>query len=113
MNLCFWAFTVRELGRRGVPLPLIGEAQWAYHSPAPTTAEDYQVLKEEILTQCCLSACQAAAAFHGWNYDASLTPRTHLDSLFCTTRQWLRVLSFSSAASATQVMEWVAMDQFL
>lgn len=75
----------------------------------PSTAQDYQLLKKEILVWCDLSIHQVAAAFHGWNYDPSFTPRSCQNSLLPTTRQLLQVLSFSSVTLAIQVMEQVVM----
>lgn len=42
-------------------------------------------------------------------YYPSLTRRSQLDPLLCTTKRWLQ----PNLLSATYVMEWVAMDRFL
>lgn len=87
MNL-FMGFHSKRTGQKS--------NQWVFMFSCPSTAQDYQLLKKEILVWCDLSIHQVAAAFHGWNYDPSFTPRSCQNSLLPTTRQLLQVLSFSS-----------------
>lgn len=54
---------------------LYEEAQFTYFVLPPASAEEYLLLKEQILDQCGFSSCQAAADFHCWIYQAKPSPR--------------------------------------
>lgn len=69
---------------------LTGEVQQAYHALPLVDAEDYGILKEEILACSELSSTRSASKFHHWSYQPGQEPRTQMDSLLCIARRWFQ-----------------------
>lgn len=90
--------------------PLLSlEAQLAYFALPPASAEEYPLLKLQILAQCKFTSCQAAAEFHRWMCQAKFSPCSQMDSLLRTTKRLLKPKQYS----VIQVAEWVTVDRFL
>lgn len=90
-------------------LLLNGKGQWAYHALLLVEAEDYTVLKEEILAHCGLSPTRAASEFHQWSYRLGQDPRTQKDSLLQIICRWHQPKQLTS----TEIIEWIALNCFL
>lgn len=92
------------------PAPLlIRETQLAYFSLPPALAEDYLLLKEQILGCCRFSVYQATTEFHHWVYRAEINPCSQLNAWLKTTKHCLQ----PKQHSAMEVTKWIAMDRFL
>lgn len=94
-----------ELVQGLAPL-LIGEGQLAYFSLPPASAEDYPILKEQILGHSGFSTCQAMTEFNHWVYRAGVNPCSQMDKLSRTTKCWIQ----PEQCSAVQVIEQVIVD---
>ncbi|KAI7802247.1 hypothetical protein IRJ41_004894 [Triplophysa rosa] len=88
---------------------LTGEAQRAYYALPTVAAEDYDVLKAEILARMGLSAISAAHLFFKWTYDENTPVRAQAAQLSRLGHLWL----LSDRPTASQVAERVVVDRLL
>ncbi|XP_046724097.1 uncharacterized protein LOC124398110 isoform X2 [Silurus meridionalis] len=89
---------------------LTGDAQLAYYSLPVESADNYDLLKEEILGCYGLSPRIAAADFHKWGYKPNIAPRTqNLENLVRITHRWLQ----PERKTASKIVERVAIDKFV
>lgn len=68
----------KELWAQALAPLLTEEAQLAYFSLLLALAEDYPILKEQILRLCGFSSCQTVIEFHHWAYWAGINPTAKL-----------------------------------
>ncbi|KAI2666719.1 Retrovirus-related Pol polyprotein [Labeo rohita] len=88
---------------------LTGEAQRAYFSLDPSSADDYKELKREILARLGLSPIAAAQQFTDWEFRPRRPARAQAADLFRLARLWL----LDGSPSASQVVERVVMDHLV
>ncbi|KAL1255564.1 hypothetical protein QQF64_013625 [Cirrhinus molitorella] len=99
----------RSLWARVLGPLLTGEAQRAYFSLSPESADDYEVLKKEILGRLGLSSISAAQLFHEWEYKPRRPARAQTAELARLTQHWL----LEGTPTAGQVAERVIIDRLL
>ncbi|KAI2652404.1 Retrovirus-related Pol polyprotein [Labeo rohita] len=98
-----WA---RDEWARLLALLLTGEAQRAYFTLPPETADGYEELKKEILGRFGLSSICAAQQFHEWSYKPRLPARAQAVELHRLAQHWLS----AGEATPAQVIKRVTID---
>ena len=94
----------------GILAPFLsGESQKAFQDLDSTTANDYDVLKEEILSRIGLTKFGMAQRFHNWGFRNDQPPRAQMHELIRITKKWLD----PSKTSAAAIVEAVVVDRYL
>ncbi|XP_058855297.1 uncharacterized protein LOC131701473 [Acipenser ruthenus] len=88
---------------------LIGDAQKAYFDLATEKANNYDVLKAEILARARITTALRAQKYHSWSYSGSLPPRSQLFDLVHLANRWLK----PEVNNSHTVVEWLVMDRYL
>lgn len=88
---------------------LIGEAQKAYYDLKPSDADNYQLLKSEILARAGVTAALRAQRYHAWNYSSGTGPRSQMFDLIHLANRWLK----PEVNTASRIIEILVMDRYL
>lgn len=94
-------------GHISLPHFFTSNAQRAYHVLSAEEAEDYILVKPEILAHCGLFSAQIVAEFHCWCYHSEV--EAQMDDLQQITFWWLQ----PTQLMAKEVLQPVTMDSFL
>ena len=88
---------------------LSGEALKAFRDVEASVGQDYDKLKEELLSRQGLTKFSLAQRFHEWTFQTGATPRSQMHELTQVTNRWLDPGKNSPAA----IVEILLMDRYL
>uniref|UniRef100_A0A667XFM0 CCHC-type domain-containing protein n=1 Tax=Myripristis murdjan TaxID=586833 RepID=A0A667XFM0_9TELE len=88
---------------------LSGEALNAFQDLEADIAQDYDILKDEILSRHGLTKFSMAQRYHNWSFQNGQTPRSQMHELIRVTKKWLEPDKKSPAA----IVETLVMDRYL
>ncbi|KAM5158217.1 uncharacterized protein ACMZJ9_009478 [Mantella aurantiaca] len=88
---------------------LTGEPQRAYCNLPVAVAEDYTMLKGEILARLGVTTTVRAHRVHDWPFHPDRSPQSQMHDLLQLATKWLQ----PEQLTGTQIVERVAMDRYL